>query len=248
MNACAYAVASVVLVSAVSLIGIVTLSLSRERLAKVTHFFVSFSAGALFGDAFIHLLPESFQKFGSGLAVSLYITLGIFLFFSLEKFLRWRHCHIQTSEKHLHPVVTMNLVGDGAHNFIDGAMIGATYLVSIPLGITTTIAILMHEIPHEMGNFGILVYGGLAPKKALALNFLSALAAIIGTLFSLFLGARIEGYTLALVPITAGGFLYIAGSDLIPEMHHETEAKTSVWQLVFMMLGVGIMALLTFVE
>ncbi|MBI5179868.1 MAG: ZIP family metal transporter, partial [Nitrospirae bacterium] len=155
-----YTIGSVVLVSAISFVGILSLLFDRERLNKMLLFLVSFAVGGLFGDAFIHLLPESFEKLGAKLTTSLFIILGILLFFVLEKFIRWRHCHIPTSEEHPHPLVTMNLIGDSVHNFIDGMLIGASYIVNIPIGITTTIAIILHEIPQEIGDFGVLVHGG----------------------------------------------------------------------------------------
>lgn len=243
-----YTIGSVVLVSALSFIGILSLLLDRERLNKMLLFLVSFAIGGLFGDAFIHLLPESFEKLGTNLFTSLFIVLGILLFFVLEKFIRWRHCHIPTSEDHPHPLVTMNLIGDGVHNFIDGLLIGASYIVSIPIGITTTIAIILHEIPQEIGDFGVLVHGGISIKKALFFNFMSASFAVLGAIISLVIGTHIEGYTAALLPITAGCFLYIAGSDLIPELHHEVRASRSLWQLISIIMGVGIMALLALVE
>ncbi len=175
---------------------------------------------------FIHLLPESFEKLGINLTTSLYAILGILIFFVLEKFIRWRHCHTATSEDHLHPVVTLNLIGNGVHNLIDGMVIGASFLVSVPLGIATTLAVILHEIPQEMGDFGVLVHGGLPVKKALLFNFFSALSAILGAVISLFVGQYSTTYTLALLPITAGGFLYIAGSDLIPELHQSCDIKS----------------------
>jgi zinc and cadmium transporter len=209
---------------------------------------VSFAAGGLFGDAFIHLLPEAFKAEGSSLRVSLFIVMGIFVFFVLEKFLRWRHCHISDCEKHLHPVVTMNLIGDAVHNLIDGMLIGASFSVSVPIGVASTLAIIFHEIPQEMGEFGVLIHGGLSVRKALVFNLLSAMTAFIGAGFSLLIGGRVIGYSAALLPITAGGFLYIAGSDLIPELHHELELGKSIWQLIFMILGVAVMALLILLE
>jgi len=243
-----YAIISVFLVSALSLIGIFTLSLNMDRLRKMLLFLVSFAVGGLFGDAFIHLIPESFERLGANLTTSLYLVSGILIFFVLEKFLLWRHCHIPPSEEHLHPVVTMNLVGDAAHNLADGIIIGVGYAVSIPIGITTTLAVVLHEIPQEIGDFGVLVHGGLPVKRALAYNFLSALTAILGTIVFLVIGSNIEAYALSLLPIVAGGFLYIAGSDLIPELHHDVKVSTSFWQFVLIILGVGVMALLVVLE
>ena len=243
-----YTLVSVALVSAISLIGVFSLSLNQERLKKILLFLVSFAVGALFGDAFMHLLPESFEKLGFNLATSLFIVGGILFFFVLEKFVRWRHCHIPTSEMHPHPVVTMNLIGDGVHNLIDGMLIGASYCVSIPIGIATTLAVVLHEIPQEIGDFGVLVHGGLSVKKALAFNFLSAVTAILGALISLVIGPHLADYSLSLLPITAGGFIYIAGSDLIPELQHEVKLSNSILQFSSIILGVGVMALLVLLE
>lgn len=241
-------VASISIVSIISLIGIITLTIGKIKLQKILRFLVSFAAGGLFGDAFIHLLPESYKKTASELTSSLYIIAGILIFFVLEKFIRWRHCHIPTSNEHLHPVVTMNLVGDAVHNLIDGMIIGASYSVSIPIGITTSIAVILHEIPQEIGDFGILLHGGLSPKKALAFNFFSALTAVVGATLSLIIGPEIKGYSSAMLSITAGGFIYIAGSDLIPELQCECDASISALQFISMVMGISVMALLVLIE
>jgi len=245
-----YSLVSVIAVSLISLIGVFTLALKRDTLSKILLFLVSFAVGGLFGDTFIHLLPEAFTKLGANLTTSLYIIAGILIFFILEKFIRWRHCHVPSSEGHLHPVVTLNLIGDGVHNLIDGMIIAASFSVSIPIGVATTLAVILHEIPQEIGDFGVLVHGGLPVKKALFFNFLSAITAILGALISLIIGPYIKGYTVSIIPITAGGFLYIAGSDLIPELHEGFDIKisTAVWQFVFIVLGVLVMALLALLD
>ena len=247
MNVWIYSIVSVFLVSLISLIGIGALLLHKET-QKITFLLVSFAVGGLFGDAFIHLLPESFEELGNNLITPLWVILGIMIFFVMEKFLRWRHCHLSEDTQHVHPVVAMNLVGDAVHNLIDGMVIAATYLVSFPLGVTTTLAIVLHEIPQEMGDFGVLIHGGLSPRKALTFNFISALFAVIGAVLSLAIGPHIQGYTVALVPITAGGFIYIAGSDLLPELHHDVEIGKSILQFALILLGIGIMAMLVFLE
>ncbi len=242
-----YSIISVIVVSLISLIGILALLL-RSDIKKITFLLVSFAVGGLFGDAFIHLLPESFEDIESTLAISLLVLAGLFIFFVMEKFLRWRHSHATESESHIHPVVTMNLVGDAVHNLIDGMVIGASYMVNIPLGLTTTLAIVLHEIPQEMGDFGILLHGGFSVKKALVFNFLSALTAIIGVVLSLVIGPHVQGYTVALIPITAGGFIYIAGTDLLPELQRDVKISRSLLQLALILLGIGIMALLAIFE
>lgn len=236
-----YALGSVLLVSLVSLAGAATLSLSRSFLKRILLFLVSFAVGSLLGGAFIHLLPEAFASDLNPLVVSGSVLAGIILFFILEKFFRWRHCHQETTADHVHPVVPMNIFGDAMHNFIDGILIGVTYAVSIPLGMATTVAVLLHEIPQEIGDFSILIHGGLTVKKALLFNFASALTAVIGVVLALMLGTSMEGVLLYFLPMTAGGFIYIAGSDLIPELHHNTDVKISILQLLALLGGIVIM-------
>ena len=243
-----YALLSVFLVSLVSFVGIFTLSIKLEKLKKMLIYLISFSAGALFGDAFIHLIPELIEEDAFGLTASLSLVFGILLFFTLEKVIHWRHCHMPITKEHTHPFAFMNLIGDGLHNLIDGLIIGASFIVSIPAGIATTLAVFLHEIPQEIGDFGILIHGGFSRGKALLLNFASALLAIVGVILSLWLGTSFEGIQYILVSIAAGGFIYIAGSDLIPELHKETAIKVSLGQIATFILGVLIMASLLLLE
>lgn len=235
----AYALASVFIVSVISLIGVIALSVNAERLRGILVYLVSFSAGAFFGDVFFHLLPEA-TKGGFTFNVSVYAISGIAFSFVAEKIIRWRHCHLPTTEEHPHPFAMMNLVGDSLHNFIDGVIIAASYLASVPLGLATTLAVIFHEIPQELGDFGILLHGGFDKKKAVLYNFLTALTAVIGALVTLYFGS--PDMTGALIPFAAGSFLYIAGSDLIPELHKEAEMRKSVLQFISFSVGVGIMA------
>lgn len=243
-----YTLTSVIIVSLISFIGILFVIINKQKLSKIILFLVSFAAGSLFGDAFIHLLPEGFEQISNNLKTSLLLCAGILIFFILEKFVRWRHCHIPTSQEHPHPMVTMNLIGDLVHNFIDGLIIGASYSVSIPIGLATTLAVIMHEIPQEIGDFGVFIHGGLSIKRALLLNFVSALTAVLGGIVSLIIGPLVSDYAIILLPLTAGGFIYIAGSDLIPELKGCENASTSILQLVSMACGIGIMALLVLLE
>lgn len=240
-----YAISSVFFVSLLSLVGFFILPFSKEKLNEALIYFVSFAAGTLLGDAFIHLIPEAYEKIGIYLQVSLYILSGIIAFFVLEKFVHWRHCHRVPSENHPHPFSYIILTGDTVHNFIDGMIIGASYLVSIPVGIATTLAVVFHEIPQEVGDFGSLVYGGFSKRRALLLNFMTALAAVLGTIIVLILGEK-EGVINFLVPFAAGGFIYVALSDLIPELHKHTKARGSFWQLTTFILGISLMVLLLF--
>ena len=242
------ALISVFIVSFISLIGVFTLAIKEEKLKKILLFFVSFSAGALLAGAFFHLIPEAVEEMGFGKKLSFSLIGGIVVFFVLEKFIRWRHCHIPTSENHPHPVSYMNLVGDAFHNFLDGTIIAAAYLVNPSLGLTTTLAVIFHEIPQEIGDFGVLLHGGFTKKRALFFNFLSALFAVLGCVVTFLMSNFVAGLSWLLVPFTAGGFIYIAGSDLIPELHRETSAKKSFFQLLALILGIILMFLLRFLE
>ncbi|MBT3419076.1 MAG: ZIP family metal transporter [Candidatus Magasanikbacteria bacterium] len=244
-----YAISSVVLVSLVSLIGLLTFSLKTKSLKTMLIYLVSFSAGALFGDVFFHLFPEHVEEMGFSMQTSVYILLGIIFLFIVEKVIQWRHCHHAPGEDgHAHAFAKINLVGDGIHNFIDGLIIGIAYLVSIPVGVATTLAVFLHELPQEIGDYGILLHGGFTKKKALLFNFLSGLVALAGTLIALFLGSRVSSLESFLVPFAIGTFLYIAGSDLIPELHRETRVGKSILQLIAFVAGILVMASLLFLE
>lgn len=237
-----YSLASVAIVSLIAFVGILTFSVRGEKLGKILLYLVSFAAGGLLGGAFIHLLPEAVERFGFNVSVSLSVLSGIIAFFILEKLIHWRHCHIPTSKTHPHPFAYMNLVGDGVHNFIDGLIIAGSYLVSIPLGLTTTLAVILHEIPQEIGDFGVLVHGGFKRRKALFLNFLTALTAVVGTVVALSLSIFVENLTLFLLPFAAGGFIYVASTDLIPELHKGSyETRKSILQLITFVLGILVM-------
>ncbi|UCD02823.1 MAG: ZIP family metal transporter [Candidatus Aenigmatarchaeota archaeon] len=243
-----YALLSVFFISLLSLVGLASFLVGKKRMTAMLLFLISFAAGSLFGGAFLHLLPEALEEIGDAGAVGFYMLFGLMIFFVLEKFVQWRHCHLPTTSDHPHPFAYMNLVGDALHNFIDGLMIGVAYIVSIPLGIATTLAVIFHEIPQEIGDFGVLIHGGFKKKKAVLLNFLTALLAVIGAMVGLALGSSVESFALIVIPITAGGFIYIAGSDLIPEMHKECSARRSTLQLIGIMLGIFVMYLLLFME
>jgi len=236
-----YTLVSVSIVSLISLIGVFTLSMKKESLEKILIYLVSLSTGTLLGDAFIHLIPDAYEQNSSKIFAALYILSGILTFFILEKYVHWRHCHHIASAEHPHPFSYVILVGDSVHNFIDGLIIAASFLVSLPIGIATTIAVIFHEIPHEIGNFGSLIYGGITRKNALLYNFLTALMAIAGALVVLLVSFDTISITKFLIPFAAGGFIYVASSDLIPELHKETEPQKSLGQLVLFIIGIGMM-------
>jgi zinc and cadmium transporter len=242
-----YTFTGVTLVSMLSLIGIFTLSLREARLRKILIFLVAFAVGALFGDVFIHLLPESFEKLGANLTNAFLVITGFLIFFVLEKFIRWRHLGSAQTSK-VQPVVTMNIVGDAVHNLIDGMLIAASFAVSVPIGATTTVAIVLHEIPQEIGDFGILVNGGLSIRRALFFNLLAALTSFVGAVITILIGEQIRSFATYLLPVTAGGFIYIAGPDLIPELQQEVKLSNSIWQFAALLMGIVVMALLRLLD
>ena len=248
MSVVLYTLISVLVISLLAFIGIVSLTVNAKRLKTVLVYLISFSAGALFGDAFIHLLPEVVESYGFSLIVSLGVLGGILIFFVLEKIIHWQHCHLPITEEHIHPFAYMNIIGDALHNFIDGIIIAASYVISIPAGLATTLAVALHEIPQEIGDFGVLIYGGFSRSKALILNFISALTAVLGAVLALWATTVVEQIEMFLVPIAVGGFIYIAGSDLIPELHKETRLRRSIMQIIAFLLGISVMSALLLLE
>lgn len=243
-----YTIASVLAVSLISFIGVLTLSVNQKRLHKVLLYLVSFSAGALLGDVFIHLIPELIEENSFNLQTSFYILGGIVIFFTIEKIVHWQHCHMPQTKEHTHPFAIVNLVGDGVHNFIDGMIIGASYLVNIPVGIATTIAVIFHEIPQEIGDFGVLLHGGFSKSKAILFNFLSAATSVFGGIIAIVASTKLPAISEALIPLAIGGFIYIAGADLIPELHKNFETKKSILELIAFIAGILVMALLLLLE
>ncbi len=229
---------SVLVVSLISLVGIIFIAMKEEALRNLLLVLVGLAAGGLMGGALFHLLPESLEHMKS-MTVFLYTAGGFVLFFVLERILYWRHCHEEDCDVHAFTYLT--LIGDSAHNFFDGLTIAISFSLSIKLGIFATLAIILHEIPQEIGDFGILVYGGFSKLKALFLNFLTACAAIVGALIGYFFTGYAAELAFVLLPFAAGGFLYIASADLIPELHKERDFRKSNLSFVFFLLGLGIM-------
>lgn len=239
--------AAVAAISAISLVGSVGLVLRRETAQRVLFLLVAFAAGALLGDSFFHLLPEVAEsETGLDLTASVAVLAGVVGLFVLEKVLHWHHAHFPHEEV-LHPVAVTNLVGDGLHNFVDGAIVAGSFVVSTELGIATSIAVALHEIPQEIGDFGILLHAGLEPRRALMLNFVSGLLAVGGAI-AVLLFASVEVVERFLVPFSAGAFVYIASTDLLPDLHKEAQPGRSALQLVALLSGVLMMGALLIVE
>lgn len=243
-----YTFGSVVVVSLISLIGVFALSFKEDVLKKYMFILISVAVGALLGDALIHLIPEALEESTNTVLTSVLVIGGILLFFIVEKFLHWHHHEDDCDTNHIHPVGKLILFSDGVHNFMDGIIIAASFMVSIPVGIATTLAVILHEIPQEVGDFAVLIHSGYSKKRALWLNFLSALSAIGGAVFLFVVGEFAQSLSLWFVPIAAGGFIYIAVADLIPELHKTKEVKHSIFQIIAVIIGVGAMIALVFME
>lgn len=247
-----YIAGAVALVSAVSFSGVFLLSLQQERLRRILFILVSIATGALLGNAILHLLPEAFHEGGGLPGIPLAILAGMLAFFVLEKFLRWHHqhtldphechdCETCHDENRIDPSGPLILVADGLHNMLDGAVIAATFLIDPALGIAATIAITLHEIPQEIGDFGLLLHAGYTRARALVFNFISALGAGLGALLFIFAESKLEGLMPYMIAFAAGNFLYIAGSDLLPQLHHTVDMRRGAIQLACLILGITLM-------
>lgn len=245
MNTLFYIITASFLISLSVWVAVLFLYFKKETLKKITIFLVSLSAGALIGGVFIHLLPEASEKIESG-TLYLIVLIAFIFFFLMEKLLHWRHCHEENCL--VHSFGYMNLIGDSFHNFIDGMVIASTFIIDIKLGITTTIAIALHEIPQEISDFGVLIHAGFEKKRALILNYAVALFVLFGAVVGYFLSSILENIVLYLVPFAAGGFIYIAASDLIPEIRKEENFKKSIASFLFFILGILLMFLIKLIN
>lgn len=228
-------VGSGLLMSALALVGSIALLLNKETLSKIVLPLVAFAAGSLLGGAFFHMIPAAVGSISTDLHVYAWVLAGFCMFFVLEQFLHWHHCHRDTVDCRK-PLGYLILIGDGLHNFLGGLAIGGTFLIDIRLGITTWIAAALHEVPQELGDFGALVHGGWSRKKALLFNVLSALTFLAGGVLSYLLSARID--ITFLVPLAAGNFLYIAASDLVPEVNRHFGLRTNIVHFLCLLLGI----------
>ena len=231
-----------IFVSLLAFVGILTLILKRKIFDKILLLLVSLSAGALMGGAFLHLLPEGFELLGE--KVFIYTLAGFVFFFFVEKVLHWRHCHDDHCK--VHTFAYMNLFGDVVHNFIDGLVVAGAFVIDLHLGIVTTLAVILHEIPQELGDFGVLIHGGFSRLKALLMNFLVALTAVLGGIVGYFFSSL--NFSNYLIPIAAGGFIYISASDLVPEIRKEVNLKKAFYIFGVFILGIVLMFALRFLE
>ncbi len=248
MQTALWTLLSVTLISFIALVGLAAFALSKEKIKTILPHLISFAAGALFGDAFIHLLPTAFAITADHLFISIAVLSSIVILFVVEKLLYWHRCYHLGHCAHRHTHGITCLIGDSLHNFTDGILIAGSYLVSIPLGLATTLAVALHEIPQEIADFGILLHAGFSIKKALWFNFISALFAFAGALLVLSISTAVVGLTQILIPFTAGSFIYIAGTNLLPALQHEKEIQKIALQVLFLLLGIGVMLMLYAIE
>lgn len=233
-------------VSLTSLSGALLFLLKGKTAERMLIPLVGFSAGALMGGAFLHLLPEAISESPHPSYVTFYALIGFVCFFLMERYLHWRHCHDDVCDVHP-PFTYINMIGDGLHNVIDGFVIAGAFMVNIKIGIVTSLVIASHEIPQELGNFGILVYGGFSRGRALILNVLVNGTSLIGAVAGYFLGTMLTGLPLFLMPFAAGGFIYIAASDLIPELHRQPNNKRANLAIIMFILGIVFIWLARFI-
>jgi zinc and cadmium transporter len=236
------ALISVGIVSAIPLAIAILLPREETTLTRLVRRLVAFAIGALLGAAFLHLIPDAFSGPSRDRAGAL-LLIGFFAFFAIERFI-WRHIHEpQHRQAFLPPLAAINLIGDALHNVLDGMAIGAAFLAGPSLGIATATAVVLHEVPQEVGDFGVLLHAGLTRQRALLWNVISALAAFAGVLLVLLVGGRVAGFAAALIPVAAGGFIYIAASDLVPELKADTRNERTGALLLSIIAGLVLVSL-----
>lgn len=252
-----YAVLSVLAISLVSLVGIATVSMNERLIRRVMHFFIGLAAGALLGDAFIHLIPEALASGITDVLFALSILAGMLTFLVIEKYLHWYNGQVTHQEcipgtkcvgETKKPLGTLILFGDGVHNFVDGAIIAASYVVSIPLGVATTVAVFLHEVPQEISDFALLLHAGYTRVQALFWNLVSALVALIGAFSFLLIGGIFESIEPLAAAFTAGGFIYIAAVNLVPELISTKHPGRSAVEFIAVLIGIAVMFALLLLE
>jgi zinc and cadmium transporter len=219
------------------------------KIENILLYLIALAAGTFFGDIFFHIMPELIEEQGWFTFQMWILIIGwLLLWIVIEKILRWHHCHHPVTHHHIHHIGYMSIIGDIVHNFIDGMLIAASFLTSVEVGIATTIAVILHEIPQEIWDFGILLHAWYTKKKALWVNFLVSLTAILWCMVTFVFASYVDNIALRILPLSVGLFLYIAWSDLIPEMHREDNSLKSLIQVLVFIWGVGLMIMILWIE
>lgn len=245
MNSLSWILLSTFSLSAIALVGALTLLIKEKYLKKLIFPLVSFSAGTLLAGAFLHLIPESIDRIDNTQTIFVWVLVGFAIFFLLEQFIHWHHCHRAPGE-HKHPMTYLILIADGIHNFLDGLVIGSAFVVDVRLGLTTTLAVAFHEIPQELGDFGILLQGGWSKGKAIFFNLLSGLTMVFGGVLVWLMSGNVD--VTYLLPFAAGNFIYIAASDLIPEIKHNKDLKKNIGHFLAFFSGILLMYFLVYLK
>ncbi|MBT4824841.1 ZIP family metal transporter [Candidatus Woesearchaeota archaeon] len=250
-----YPLVSVLIVSLISIIVALPFLIKKKLSHGTLLFLLSISVGVLLSTVFLDFLPEIFmhvEEHDHGhniIGAPLIILLGFLLMFVIEKFVHYHHdkkCENgNCGHGHAYNLAPINLIGDGIHNFLDGLVIAGAYAVNITLGITATISIIFHEVPQEIADMGVLLYSGMSRKRALYFNFLSAITAIVGALVGILLIGRLDGFTEFIIPFAAGNFIYIAATNLLPQLHRHCKLKDSLIHLFAILLGIAIIIVVT---
>jgi len=241
MSTLAWIVGSSLVMSAIALVGSVTLVLKEETLQRILLPLVAFAAGSLIGGAFFHMIPAGIAKSGNTTSFYVWILAGFSVFFALEQLLHWHHCH-RASANCKSPLTYLILIGDALHNFIGGLAIASTFIVDIRLGIMAWLAAAAHEIPQELGDFAVLIHGGWEKRKALMFNMLSALTFLAGGLLT-YVASFNFGVSF-LIPFAAGNFLYIGASDLIPEVKEHENLRVNIKNYLAFISGLVLMLII----
>lgn len=207
---------------------------------------VSFAAGVLLGAAFLGMIPKAIASDPEA-PILASVLAGLVLFFVLEKLVLWRHCHDANCPVH-GQAAPLILFGDALHNFVDGVVIAAAFLVSVPLGITTAVAVIAHEVPQEVGDFAILLDSGYSRTQALWLNTLSSTATLPGALVGYFWLAQMSQAIPYILALSAASFIYIALADLVPSLHRRGSRAGALWQLALLLAGIGSIAVLQWIH
>jgi zinc and cadmium transporter len=237
MGTLGWIVGSSVLMSAIALVGGVTIFLAERTRERLILPLVAFSAGSLLGGAFLHMIPEAIERSDGGSSVYVWVLIGFTAFFALEQFLHWHHWH--EDAEHKSPLSHLMVIGDSLHNFLGGVAVAGAFIVAVPLGVTTWIVAAAHEVPQELGKYGVLLHGGWSKGRALLVSVASSLTFLVGGLFAY--AASVQVDVSFLVPFAAGNFLYIAASDLVPEVNKHHSIRINVVHFIAFAAGIALL-------